>query len=240
MSLAPTVTAERVLRTLRTRPEDLDIDLAATAIVVVDMQNAYASIGGYIDRAGFNIDGAADVLEATVPVLADARKAGVTLIYLQNGWDPAYTEAGGPLSPNQYKSNALKLMRRKPELDGTLLAKGGWDYALVDEIAPQDGDIVIPKPRYSGFYNTALDSTLRSRGIRYLLVVGIATNVCVETTIRDAFSLEYFPIMITDCCHHAGPPAVKEATTYNVETFFGWTTTSADVREALAINQPAA
>ncbi len=60
-------------------------------------------------------------------------------------------EAGGPGSPNYHKSNALKTMRRRPELQGKLLAKGGWDYQLVDELQPQPGDVVLPKPRYSGF-----------------------------------------------------------------------------------------
>jgi ureidoacrylate peracid hydrolase len=73
------------------------------------------------------------------------------IIWFQNGWDDQYVEAGGPGSPNYHKSNALKTMRQRPELQGKLLAKGGWDYQLVDELTPQEGDIVLPKPRYSGF-----------------------------------------------------------------------------------------
>ena len=110
------------------------------------------------------------------------------IIWFQNGWDDQYVEAGGPGSPNFHKSNALKTMRKRPELQGKLLAKGGWDYQLVDELVPQAGDIVLPKPRYSGFFNTPLDSLLRCRGIRHLVFTGIATNVCVESTLRDGFS----------------------------------------------------
>ena len=98
-------------------------------------------------------------------------------------------------------------MRQRPELQGKLLAKGGWDYQLVDELTPQEGDIVLPKPRYSGFFNTPLDSILRSRGIRHLVFTGIATNVCVESTLRDGFFLEYF---------------AQQAALFNIETFFGW------------------
>ena len=58
---------------------------------------------------------------------------------------------------------------QQPELQGKLLAKGGWDYELVDALQPQPGDIVVPKPRYSGFFNTQLDSVLRARGIRNLV-----------------------------------------------------------------------
>lgn len=70
---------------------------------------------------------------------------------------------------------------------------------------PQPGDIVLPKPRYSGFFNTPLDSILRSRGIRHLVFTGIATNVCVESTLRDGFFLEYFGVVLEDATHQAGP-----------------------------------
>ncbi len=129
------------------------------------------------------------------------------IIWFQNGWDDQYVEAGGPGSPNYHKSNALKTMRQRPELQGKLLAKGGWDYQLVDELTPQEGDIVLPKPRYSGFFNTPLDSILRSRGIRHLVFTGIATNVCVESTLRDGFFLEYFGIVLEDATHQAGRPS---------------------------------
>ncbi|MEA3015707.1 MAG: ureidoacrylate peracid hydrolase, partial [Sphingomonadales bacterium] len=108
------------------------------------------------------------------------------------------------------------------------LAKGGWDYALVDALAPQAGDIVLPKTRYSAFFNSQLDSILRSRGIRNIVFVGIASNVCVESTLRDGFHLEYFGVMLEDATHHLGPDFVREATLYNVEKFFGWVSTVAD------------
>ncbi|MCT8153061.1 isochorismatase family protein, partial [Klebsiella aerogenes] len=133
-----------------------------------------------------------------------------------------YVEAGGPGSPNYHKSNALKTMRQRPELQGKLLAKGGWDYQLVDELRPWEGDIVLPKPRYSGFFNTPLDSILRSRGIRHLVFTGIATNVCVESTLRDGFFLEYFGVVLEDATHQAGPVFAQQAALFNIETFFGW------------------
>jgi ureidoacrylate peracid hydrolase len=214
--------------TLPARPEPLRVSVEETAIVVIDMQNAYASEGGYVDLAGFDISGAAGTIGQIAKVLETGRQAGVLIVYLQNGWDPDYVEAGGPGSPNWHKSNALKTMRARPELEGQLLAKGGWDYALVDPLAPQPGDIVLPKTRYSAFFNSGLDSTLRSRGIRNIVFVGIATNVCVESTLRDGFHLEYFGVMLEDATHHLGPPAMQEASVYNVEKFFGWVTTVAD------------
>ena len=165
-----------------------------TALIIVDMQNAYASPGGYLDLAGFDISGAAPAIEKIDEAAEAARAAGMPVIFFQNGWDPDYVEAGGPGSPNWHKSNALKTMRERPELQGKLLAKGGWDYELVEALPPQPGDIVVAKPRYSAFFNTNLDSILRARGIRTLVFTGIATNVCVESTLRDGFFLEYFGV----------------------------------------------
>ncbi len=214
--------------TLPGRPESLIIDADHTAVVVVDMQNAYSTTGGYVDLAGFDISGAQSVISNIRLTVEAARAAGVPVIYFQNGWDPGYVEAGGPGSPNWHKSNALKHMRANPELEGTLLAKGTWDYAIIDELTPQPGDIVVPKTRYSGFFNSTMDSTLRARGIRNLVFVGIATNVCVESSLRDAFHLEYFGVVLEDATHHLGPKMMQEAAIYNIEKFFGWVSTTAD------------
>ncbi len=214
--------------TLPARPEALRLSPSETAVVVIDMQNAYASPGGYVDQAGFDISGAAGTIGKIATVLDTARRAGVQVIYLQNGWDPDYVEAGGPGSPNWHKSNALKTMRKRPDLAGKLLARGGWDYELVDALKPQPGDISLHKTRYSAFFNSQLDSTLRARGIRNIVFVGIATNVCVESTLRDGFHLEYFGVMLEDATHHLGPEFIQQATVYNVEKFFGWVSTVAD------------
>ena len=214
--------------TLPAQPEALPIKLTETALVVVDMQNAYASPGGYLDLAGFDISGADAAIVNVQAAIAAARATGIQIVFFQNGWDPNYQEAGGPGSPNWHKSNALKTMRARPELQGKLLAKGGWDYALIDALKPQPGDIIIEKPRYSAFFNTGLDGMLRSRGIRNLVFTGIATNVCVESTLRDGFFLEYFGVVLHDATHHAGPDFIKQASLYNIEKFFGWVSTTAD------------
>ena len=217
---------------LPARPEPIPVSVSQTAVIVIDMQNAYASPGGYLDLAGFDISGADRVIRNTKGVLEVARAAGMPVIYFQNGWDADYVEAGGPGSPNFHKSNALKTMRQRPELQGTLLAKGTWDYELVEDLKPQPGDIVLHKTRYSGFFNSQLDSTLRSRGIRNIVVVGIATNVCVESTLRDGFFLEYFGIVLEDATHQAGPEFVQQAAIYNIEKFFGWVSSVADFKGA--------
>jgi ureidoacrylate peracid hydrolase len=218
---------------LTARPEALSLKAHETAIIVIDMQNAYASKNGYVDLAGFDISGAAGTIGKIDRTLTVAREAGIQIIYLQNGWDPDYVEAGTELSPNYHKSNALKTMRRNPNLQGQLLARGGWDYEIVEQLKPRPGDICIGKTRYSAFFNSQLDSILRARGIRNLVFVGIATNVCVESTLRDGFHLEYFGIMLEDATHHLGPDFLQKATVYNVETFFGWVSTVEDFCSAV-------
>jgi ureidoacrylate peracid hydrolase len=213
---------------LPARPEPLYLHHSNTALIVVDMQNAYASVGGYVDLAGFDISGAQGVIEKVVKAIEAARSAGILVVFLQNGWDSKYVEAGGPGSPNWYKSNALKTMRKYPELEGKFLAKGGWDYEMVPELSPQPGDIVVPKTRYSGFFNSSLDSTLRARNIKNLVFTGIATNVCVESTLRDAFHLEYFGVMLEDATHELGGAVIQSSAVYNIETFFGWVSTVDD------------
>ncbi|KQP33119.1 pyrimidine utilization protein B [Methylobacterium sp. Leaf102] len=224
--------------TLPARPEPIAFDAGASALIVVDMQNAYATRGGYLDLAGFDVSATGPVVERIAAAVVAARAAGLLVIWFQNGWDADYVEAGGPGSPNWHKSNALKTMRRHPERNHRLLAKGTWDYALVDALRPEPGDIVLPKPRYSGFANTALDSMLRARGIRTLIFTGIATNVCVESTLRDGFFLEYFGIVLADATHQAGPPSLQAGALLNIETFFGWVSDVGAFAEALAAEPP--
>ena len=190
-----------MMTTLTARPEAITFDPQQSALIVVDMQNAYATPGGYLDLAGFDVSTTRPVIANIQTAVTAARAAGMLIIWFQNGWDEQYVEAGGPGSPNFHKSNALKTMRKQPQLQGKLLAKGSWDYQLVDELVPQPGDIVLPKPRYSGFFNTPLD---------------------VESTLRDGFFLEYFGVVLEDATHQAGPKFAQKAALFNIETFFGW------------------
>ena len=221
------------MRTLPTRPEPLEIALEKSAVVVVDMQNAFAAKGGLLDLAGIDISGAGNVVRSIGTLLKAARGAGVQVVYLQTGYKPDLSNGGGDNSPNPRKETALCLMRARPELKGTLLVEGTWDFEIVPELEPQPRDLVVLKTRYSGFAGTTLDSVLRAREIRYLFFVGIATNVCVESTLRDAYFHEYWPILVTDAAMQAGPPAAHEATIFNVESFFGWTLDSQGLLRSL-------
>lgn len=218
---------------LDARPEPIEVEFERSGIVVVDMQNAFASKGGTLDISGADLSGAPGVVRAIRSVLDAARSASVSIVYLQMGYKPDLSNAGGPRSPNCYKELGMHLMRTKPELKGKLLTEGGWDFAIVDELAPHPSDVVIVKTRYSGFAGTTLDSQLRVRGIQYLFFVGIATNVCVESTLRDAYFHDYWPILLTDATVQAGERSAHDATIFNVESFFGWTMTSGQLCASL-------
>ena len=214
------------MTSLAARPDPVEIGLDQSALVVVDMQNAFASKGGMLDLAGPDISAAAAVVKVNKKLIDAAREAGVKIVYLQVGYKPDLRDAGGPLSPNYHKELGLRTMRARPELDGKLLVHGTWDWEIVDALKPQPGDLVIRKSRYSGFAGTTLDNDLRALNIRYLFFTGIATNVCVESTARDAYFQEYWPIMVEDAMNHAGPDFVREATLWNFENVFGWVTDS--------------
>ncbi len=208
---------------LEAKPEPVEVDLAKSAVVVVDMQNAFASKNGMLDIAGADLSGAPRVVGVIGQILAAARRSGMPVVYLQMGYQADLSDSGGPQSPNWHKELGIRLMNCRPELKGKLVTAGTWDFAIVDELAPQPGDIVIVKTRYSGFARTALDAELQARGVQYLFFTGIATNVCVESTLRDAFFLDYWPVLIADATMAAGPPSMQEATLFNIETYFGWT-----------------
>jgi ureidoacrylate peracid hydrolase len=221
-----------------TKPEPREVSLKQAAVVVVDMQNAFASKGGMFDLSGLDISGAQRVIATVADVLDAARPADIQVVYLQMGYDAKLTTSGGPDSPNWHKELALRLMRKRPELKGKVLTEGQWDWEVVAELKPHPNDLVVNKTRYSGFYGTPLDSMLRTRGIRTLFFAGIATNVCVESTLRDAFFLDYWPILLSDATMQAGPPMLQEATIQNVENYLGWTLTSSEFIQAIHQHSP--
>jgi ureidoacrylate peracid hydrolase len=219
--------------TLNAKPNSLTVDFKKSAIVVVDMQNAFASKDGMLDIAGIDITDASRVIRVIRSVIEAARHSAVAVVYLRMAYKPDLSDSGGPNSPNFHKELAMSLMCSRPELKGKVLTEGTWDAEIVEALAPQPADLVITKTRYSGFAGTPLDSQLRMRGIQYLFFAGIATNVCVESTLRDAYFHDYWPVLLRDAAMPAGPPDAHDATLFNVESFFGWTTSSQDLKSQL-------
>ena len=145
------------LVTIPARPAPLQIDLARTAVIVVDMQNAFLSPGGMFDEAGYDISGAPACIANNALFLPALRAAGVKIVYLKMSYSKDYSDSGGPGSPNYHKELGLALMQARPEKWGCYVTEGTWDEEVVTEITPQPGDIVVRKQRYSGFAGTNLD-----------------------------------------------------------------------------------
>jgi ureidoacrylate peracid hydrolase len=214
--------------TINAKPEPIEVDLRRTAVIVVDMQNAFVSKGGMFDILGEDISKAEGVIENNRRIMGAARKTACKIIYLKMSYDPDYSNSGGPESPHWHKELGLITMRKKPEFWGKFVTKGSWDEEICEELRPEPGDIVVRKQRYSGFAGTNLDLILRTHGIKYCIYTGVATNVCVESTLRDGYFLDYWPIIVSDAVNHTGPSITQQATLWNIETLFGWVITTDD------------
>ena len=214
-------------------PEPLEIDLRRTAVIVIDMQNAFVTKGGMFDLMGVDKSLAREIIEPIKEINGTARTKGVKVIYSAHCLSPDLHDAGGPDSGYWYKENALKISRKHPEWRDKLLFRDTWGTDIVEELSPQKGDIVVEKTRFSAFFGTNLDAILKTHSIKYLIFVGTATNICVEASIRDACYLGYYPILISDASANAGSSITQEATIFNVKLCHGWVTTSKKLIEAM-------
>jgi ureidoacrylate peracid hydrolase len=211
------------------RPKPVEIDLARTSLLIVDMQNAFLGKSGGRDIGDFGPTGADPLIDINARLATASREVGVKVVYLQMGYLPDMSDAGGPQTPRNVKNPD----RLGPESAEARLIEGTQGYAIVDALKPQPGDIVVRKTRFSGFIDTALDTILRTNDIRHLLVTGVFTNVCVESTIRSAYFLDYWPILISDATKQAGPSFIQDATIHNVSSYFGWVSSMEEVFSAL-------
>jgi ureidoacrylate peracid hydrolase len=218
---------------IEAEPEPITIDCAKTAILVVDMQNAFVSQGGYFDAIGIDISATARIILPCKKIISAGRENGIKIVYLKMLYNHDLSGKGSEGSPSFIKSRISAVLKQRPKLKDNLYIDGTWGAEIIEELKPQEGDTIINKYRHDGFIETNLAHTLRIIGITYLLFVGTATNICVESTLRHAFSLDYFSILVSDAVSPMGPPITQEATIFNVQTIFGWVTTSERLLRAM-------
>ncbi len=217
---------------LKAEPESIKLDSARTALIVVDMQNAFCKKGGLFDVMGMlNGDKAKSAIANNKKIIGAFHRAGIKVVYLRMVYRADLADAGGPESPNYWKEKGRAMARKNP--GRRFLVEGTWDAEIIDELKPLHDDIVVNKNRFSGFFNTNLNSVLRTLNIKCLVFTGVATNVCVESTLRDAYFHEYFPVLVNDACANTGPDFVQSSTIWNVTNVFGWVTKTADLIKAL-------
>ena len=222
------------------KPEPVAIDTARTAVIVVDMQNDFGAKGGIFDRAGIDISMTQRAIDPTARVLAAARRTGVKIVYLKMGFRPDLSDLGPSDSPNWMRHMLFGVGETIRASDGTesrILIRDTWNTDIVPELAPQADDVVIYKHRFSGFYQTDLDAILKQLGVKYLIVTGCTTSVCVESTVRDAMFRDYACVLLADCMGepigHGLPRSNHEASLLVIQTLFGWVSGSDEFIKAL-------
>src|SRR5947209_6468136 len=157
---------------IEAKPEPTTIDLARTAVVVVDMQNDFGAEGGMFHRAGVDISSIRQAIVPTARVLATARKSGVKIVYLKTEYRPDLSDLGPVDSPNWIALKRSRVGERVTTPDGSeghIMIRDTWNTQIECELVPEPGDIVVSKHRFSGFYGTDLELILRGLGIEYLV-----------------------------------------------------------------------
>lgn len=221
--------------TLEAKPEAITMDAARTAVIVVDMQNDFGSQGGMFQRAGIDISPIRGAVAPTAKVLSAARKARIKVVYLKMAFLPDLSDAGPPDSPTRrrhLKLNVGKVVRAPNGAESRILIRDTWNTDILPELTPKAEDITLYKHRYSGFFQTELDSILKRMGVNFLIVTGCTTSVCVESTIRDAMFRDYSCVLLADC---AAEPigyglarSNHEASLLTIQTLLGWVSTSGE------------
>jgi len=226
--------------TVAAKPEPVAIDPTNTAVIVVDMENDFAAKGGMFDRAGVDISGAQKIIAPTAKVLSAARAAGMKIIYLKMAYQPDLSDLGAPDSVNRtrhLKFGVGQTIRAPDGRESRILIRDMWDTDIVDDLKPQANDITIYKTRFSGFYQTDLDATLKKLGIKDLIMTGVTTSICVDSTVRDAMFRDYLCILLKDCMSEPIgsnlPRTNHEASLLTAEVLFGWVSDSNQFLKAL-------
>jgi ureidoacrylate peracid hydrolase len=186
----------------------------STALIIVDMQKDFCCEGGVFHKRGFDIRPAQQLAKRLNSFLKEARRILKHIIHLQMMKRPEFT------------SPVVN------ELYGRINMKRSYDPAFAEpyEVIPQPGEVVIPKYKYSGFVSTYLDPFLRSKNIETLILTGLATNVCVESTARDGFMREYFIVVPFDLTEGTSAEAKKWSLS-NLDVFFGEVVPSKEILE---------
>ena len=227
--------------TIDSKPTTIPIDPAKTAVIVVDMQNDFGSKGGMFDRAGIDIAGIQGAIAPTAKVLTAARRAGMTIVYLKKGYKPDLSDLGAPDAPNRVRHleflSVGKTVETPSGKPGRILIRDTWGTDIVEALEPHASDLVMYKHRFSGFYETDLDATLKRGGIKHLIVTGCTTSVCVESTVRDASFRDYQCVLLSDCMSEPigndAPTSNHDASLLVIQMLFGWVSTSEKFLKAL-------
>ena len=199
---------------------------AHTALLVIDMQNDFCASGGLVSRDGRDLSQAQQMARRLPGLITAARSSGALVVFVRC----LYTS-----EHNRYLSDVWLEQAARERKGGytriPVCRDGAWEGDWYEDIRPASGDLVVTKHRYDAFQGTDLDLVLRSHGVRTVLLTGVVTNVCVETTARAAFVRDYYVAVVSDGCA-AYVREDHEQTLSNIRRFFGVTPSIGDICEA--------
>jgi len=217
--------------TIKAQPFDFPFQLAHTALVIIDMQRDFVEPGGF----GASLGNDVSLLQAIVPtvqrVLLAWRAAGGFVVHTREGHLPDLSDC----PPAKRLRGAPSLRIGDPGPMGRILIHGEAGHAIIPELAPTEGELVIDKPGKGAFYATRLGEALQARGISHLLFMGVTTEVCVQTTMREANDRGYDGLLIEDGTESYFP-AYKAAALDMIRAqgaIVGWTAPSTALLDAL-------
>jgi len=191
--------------------EHMRLDPGRSAVLVVDMVNDFCKPGGKMV-----LPGCETLVPAQLSVIGAARQTGVPVIWIQD------SHRSGLRRDREW-------IKRTPHC-----IEGTWGVEVIDDLEVKENEIRVIKHRYSGFFQTDLDLVLRDMLVDQLVIFGVVTNICVRSTVHDAFFNGYEVVVPRDCCAATGPRE-QESTLYDIATHFGVVSDSATIVAALTL-----
>lgn len=215
-------------------PKPVTIDLARTALLVVDMQNDFCHPAGWLASIGVDTGPACKPIAPLARLLPRLRSTGLPIVWVNWGTRPDRLNIS-PLLRHVYDPAGLGhgLGDALPGTGHHVLQAGSWSAQVVDGLHQEPGDIRVDKHRMSGFWDTPLDSILRNLGLTTLLFAGVNLDQCVLHTMADASFLGYDTLLLEDCAATTNPAFCRDATLLNIRQIFGFTLLSHSLMEAL-------
>jgi ureidoacrylate peracid hydrolase len=220
-------------------PLPVQVDVAASALLVVDMQNDFCHREGWFGQKGIDVRPMRKPIAVIAKLLPAWRKAGGTVIWLNWGVRPDRLNLSPTLLfKSKYDVRGMRdttgYAERSAVDKGRAVVVGDWGAQVIDEFAVATTDITVHKHRLSGFWDNELDSLLRQQGITTLLFAGVNTDRCVFSTLQDAGFLGYDCILLKDACSTPSPAYVSRAIHFLVEKLHGFVSTARAVTQSLS------
>ncbi len=222
----------------KAEPYEFTFEPEKTALVMIDFQRDFVYPGGFGESLGNDTSYLLKALPPAERVLKACRAAGIFVIHTREGHRADLSD----LPVAKYERGQPSLHIGDPGPMGRLLVRGEYGHDIVKEVYPIDGEPVVDKPGKGAFYATDLDAILKTRGIRYLIVCGVTTEVCVQTSVREANDRGYDALVLADCTGSYFPEFQRVALEMIKAQggIFGWVGDSADFLEALGQGSPEA